>query len=439
MIYLRTFYLTTCLLAGHLLSAQSYTRWISGDTSDVTPAAWEGGLLLAGGGSDNDNAMRWMLQRAGGGDILILRASGSDGYNSYLFSELGVPVNSVETIRFNNASAAQDPYILHRIATAEAVFFAGGDQYDYYTYWKDNAVETAINRLLNEKRITIGGTSAGMAILGDAYYTPPNGSLTSAEGLSNPFHSNTAIIDKGNFLQAPFMTDVITDTHYDQRARPGRHVVFLARLSAAHQLSMKGIACNEGTAVCVDTNGIARVFGEYPAYNEVAYFLKTNCQDEYLPEVLQSGTPLTWNRTQAAVKSCKVPGHPDGLHTFNLNDWEQTEGGIWNNWYVQQGVLLAVQNTGPNCDLATPVKTPVVGLDGQIIPNPFQSGFRIAGVGDQPVHARLYDLAGRLVWDAANANPLEVLHPGNILAGCYFLEVTQPERKQVFRMVKTGE
>ena len=36
-----------------------------------------------GGASENDAAMAWFLERAGGGDVLVLRASGSDGYNDY--------------------------------------------------------------------------------------------------------------------------------------------------------------------------------------------------------------------------------------------------------------------------------------------------------------------------------------------------------------------
>ena len=40
-------------------------------------------------------------------------------------------VNSVETIRFENASAASDPYVVQQINNAEILFIAGGDQYVY--------------------------------------------------------------------------------------------------------------------------------------------------------------------------------------------------------------------------------------------------------------------------------------------------------------------
>ena len=54
-----------------------------------------------GGATEDDNAMKWFLQRANGGDVLVLK-TGSNGYNAYFYSELGIPLNSVETIVCNN-------------------------------------------------------------------------------------------------------------------------------------------------------------------------------------------------------------------------------------------------------------------------------------------------------------------------------------------------
>lgn len=39
--------------------------------------------------SECDEAMKWFLNLANGGNVLVLRASGSDGYNNYFYSELG--------------------------------------------------------------------------------------------------------------------------------------------------------------------------------------------------------------------------------------------------------------------------------------------------------------------------------------------------------------
>jgi cyanophycinase len=38
--------------------------------------ATEAGFVLAGGGKDVEEAMKWMIERSGGGDFVILRASG---------------------------------------------------------------------------------------------------------------------------------------------------------------------------------------------------------------------------------------------------------------------------------------------------------------------------------------------------------------------------
>ena len=119
-----------------------------------------------GGASENDNAMKWFLERSEGGDILVIRASGSDGYNDYLYSELGVAVNSVETIVFHDEQAASDSYVLEQITNAEAIWIAGGDQWDYISYWRGSPVSQIINENIANKNIVIGGTSAGMAILG---------------------------------------------------------------------------------------------------------------------------------------------------------------------------------------------------------------------------------------------------------------------------------
>ena len=52
---------------------------------------------MMGGSVENDNAMRWFLERADGGDVLVLRASGSDGYWLHWAVENGKFEESVGT------------------------------------------------------------------------------------------------------------------------------------------------------------------------------------------------------------------------------------------------------------------------------------------------------------------------------------------------------
>ena len=54
----------------------------------------EPSLVLVGGGTDVDASFRWMIDRAGirpgtGGRIVVIRASGEDGYNEYLYFSNG--------------------------------------------------------------------------------------------------------------------------------------------------------------------------------------------------------------------------------------------------------------------------------------------------------------------------------------------------------------
>lgn len=411
------------LLLPVLLQAQSYTRFFTGDTTDVetnpTP-----GIVLAGGGGDNDQAMQWMLERADSGDVVVLRASGSDGYNPYFFEDLGVYVNSVETIRFDGAEAANDPYVEAQIRNAECLFLAGGDQYDYLSYWQGTPVQGAINYLINEKGVPVGGTSAGMAILSNWYYAPSGFSLDAEEALSDPFHPDYEVLGQNDFLQVPYLGNTVTDTHYEQRDRPGRHVGFLARIAGATQSQSFGIAANEYTAACIDENGLARAFGEYPEFEEdVVFFLQANCQNEFLPEIMEAGTPLTWNRGQSAVKVYAIPARTDGSGTIDLNDWQTVQGGEWQNWYVEAGELIRIPETNGDCaDVLSSTTTPKTNAGLTVFPNPVSGPLFWDWQAQRgPAQLTLRAITGQEVrrWAGARS-PLDL---SGVPAGVYTLEV----------------
>ncbi|WP_052158179.1 cyanophycinase [Lacinutrix jangbogonensis] len=252
--------------------SQNYTEYHTGSTTDlvVTPNS---GVCLMGGASESDEAMVWFLNKANGGDVLVLRASGSDGYNNYFYTGLGVTVNSVRTFVINNEAGATDEYVLDKIEKAEAIWFAGGDQYNYVNFFKDNAVAVALNNFINTKQGVIGGTSAGMAILGSAYFSAENGTVTNTQALANPYHTRMTL-GYNDFLNVPFLNNVITDTHYDDPDRRARHTVFLARFAKDNNARSFGIACNEYTAVCIESDGKAYVYGDYPNYEEHAFFYR---------------------------------------------------------------------------------------------------------------------------------------------------------------------
>ncbi|MBC8011862.1 MAG: hypothetical protein H7067_17385, partial [Burkholderiales bacterium] len=112
-----------------LPASSALEAWHSGAEVDFVPeaGATRAGLLRSGGGGDVDAAWRWVIACAAGGDIVVLRAGGGDGYQKFIHETIG-GVASVTTLKFLDASAAQDPAVIARIASAEGVFLAGGDQ-----------------------------------------------------------------------------------------------------------------------------------------------------------------------------------------------------------------------------------------------------------------------------------------------------------------------
>lgn len=322
-----------------VVTPKDYTSYKIGSDSDkeTNPT---GGICLMGGATENDTAMKWFLERAQGGDVLVLRASGSDGYNRYMYSELSVELNSVETIVCDNAKASEDSSLHAKINNAEAIWFAGGDQSEYISFWRDTEVATLINKAIAERNIVIGGTSAGMATQGGFYYAALRGSVKSDEALENPYNQDVTI-GNSKFIENDILADVITDTHYDNPDRKGRHVAFLARINKENDVIGKGIACDEFTSVCIDEEGLATIYGGAPEHDDNAYFIQPNPEiNNNVPETCEENTPLEWNKEGKALKVYAVKGTNDGTRTFDLTDWETANGGEWQYWYVENGNLV---------------------------------------------------------------------------------------------------
>jgi len=246
---------------GVMYGQPSYQYFLAGNAADVKTTTAPG-VLLAGGGKDVDEAVRWFLTRAGGGDVVVLRASGTDAYNPY-FQKLAV-VDSVETIIFKSDAAAREPFVLEKIRNAEAIFFAGGDQWNYVRYWRNSPVQDALNDAIR-RGVPMGGTSAGLAILGEFAFSAEHDTVTSAQALTDPFDQKVSLYR--GLLRIPRMNCVITDSHFEKRDRMGRLLVFLGRMSAESGCAdAKGIGIDERAAVTIDGSGQARVLGEGGAF-----------------------------------------------------------------------------------------------------------------------------------------------------------------------------
>ncbi|HVF41615.1 MAG TPA: Type 1 glutamine amidotransferase-like domain-containing protein [Pyrinomonadaceae bacterium] len=273
------------------------TRYLTGSAADVSPALAGPAHDFGGGGTDVDAALQWIIDQVRGCascatkvDVVILRSSGSNGYNDYIYAMNGV--DSVETLVVTSARDSNTAAVETTVRNAEVVFFAGGDQCDYVKYFKGTRVETAVESVY-ARGGGVGGTSAGEAIQGEFTYDGCAGSAISSQALLDPYRRD--ITFTYDFFNWAHMEDVITDSHFVTRDRMGRTMTFLARqIKDGRASSAWGMAVNEATSVVVDKNGLARVMGGGPAYFVLA---------DHFPEVCAPGTPLTYSN----YKIWKVP------------------------------------------------------------------------------------------------------------------------------------
>ncbi len=290
-------------------------------------------------------------------------------------------------------------------------------------------MEDTLNDFINTKQGVIGGTSAGMAILGSAYFSAENGTITNAQALSNPFH-NRMTLGYNDFLDIPFLEHIITDTHYDDPDRRGRHAAFLARYANDNNTRAFGIACNEYTAVCINELGRAYVYGEYPDYPEFAYFLQSNCVNDYLPETCVDGQTLTWNQGGEAIKVAKIPGLYSAENYIDLNDWSSEQGAIWEDWSVVNGTFSNVSSSNPNCDLLSVIENKT--FEVFVVPNPFNNFLTIESQLPN-YEVVIYDSFGKEVVQSQNQSQIDT---SKLASGMYFLSIHSEGKKETFKLVK---
>lgn len=267
-----------------------------------------------GGGVEPDEAFVWWQPYVNGGDVVVLRTSGADGYNDYLFTQIG-GIDSVETLLVDTRALANDPYVRYRLETAEAVFMAGGDQATYLDAWKGTGVEDGLHAAWDRGAI-LGGTSAGLAVLGDRVFSAANGTVYSDEALEDPFNPYMTFED--DFLDLPPLQGWITDSHFDERDRYGRLVGFLARWSV-QGLPRYGLGVDESTALVVGPDGQGTVVGS----GQVTVMVALDA-----PIVLTAGVALEMEVGVAVLSGGQGLEMPDGAGALTLLGWLASGGDL---------------------------------------------------------------------------------------------------------------
>lgn len=351
-------------------------------------------IALVGGGYDVGEAFRWMIARAGiskstGGRFVIIRATGTDAYNPYIYSRLGqvdptspkgyemvggadLGLSSVETLIIPNRAGAEDPFVLNVIGRASAIFIAGGNQADYYNYWQGTSLSNLIQTAV-AAGIPVGGTSAGTAMLGQYAFAALNGNVDSSQALSDPFNkyvtidplntSSRKFVQTESFLNIVSLGNTITDPHFNTRDRLGRLFSFVARIGKActggvvNTGDVAGIGIDEETALlisgapgsakaemAVNPYNAENTTSQYTAQNS-AYFVKYTGA----PVQCVAGKPLVDNSGIQVYRLSAQPAKPSPYASAPQYSFKVSASFNTSNWTSQ-----AVQTYGDGSSLNGP-------------------------------------------------------------------------------------
>lgn len=255
------------------------------------------GLLLDGAGISGspDTTLSWLHNRIAGdtsqraGNVLILRASygNIDDQHFYVTGNLA----SVQTVLLPPcAPLTQAGRVAAIVDTADAVYFAGGDQANYVR-WKGTALVAAVKRVYDRGGV-VGGGSAGLAIQGAVVYDAVaadrlNADTHTADALRNPLEPRMSFTT--GLFAWPALANTITDSHFVERDRFGRTAVFLARIFHDALLpptdNIYALGIDAGSAVVVNPDGTAMVLNNNGANG--AYLIRVGA-----PAVLLRGKPF---------------------------------------------------------------------------------------------------------------------------------------------------
>ena len=337
------------------------------------PVEGDGSLLLAGGhnlsmtGTDPataentpEAAYSTFAGSAGGGDIVIIAESNQPweddiGQAQLFYSRLGADVNSVDVFNFSvngtgNASlvvdaqtVANDVYgegpgreFLDKLADASAVYFMGGNQWSYVDLLQRNTTAAyLISAGYNYGCLSVGGTSAGLQILGQYAFSAEFGGTTTETLLGSggniyapTFYSDSHFAITDGVLGLDTLDGIITESHFQTLPTTplgtagSAHSVFrLGRLFATMSASMNqydvdsinGLGIDEGAAMIVDSCGWATVYGaDDPSSGQYVYFASASADGLSISGSPEDGGTLT-------LPSVNVVRYTNGT-SFNFYD-----------------------------------------------------------------------------------------------------------------------
>jgi cyanophycinase-like exopeptidase len=219
--------------------------------------------LLAGGGDSapfDEGRSAFFQEGSRGGDIVLI-AQGTeqkDFVDTVFDYYAGGLSRSVTSLNITTREQALDPRLSRVVQGADALWFGGGAQSFYQSSWTATTLFQAFVQAAASP-VAIGGTSAGMAILGAAAYVDlPWDSVQSAFAPQNMLSPRVNVVSQA-WGALPFATlsnsplaalsGFVTDTHFSDRDRMGRAIAFAARSNT------RVLAVDSETALLIRRSG----------------------------------------------------------------------------------------------------------------------------------------------------------------------------------------
>jgi cyanophycinase len=285
----------------------------------------QGYICAVGGGPEDyndwsDKPYSWIVEKSNKGKIVILSVNDETEWIPNYFKSFGA--SSAVNLKIDTRIAANLQQTYDEIISAKAIFIKGGDQSKYILNWQNTKVIDAIKFVFNNGGV-VSGTSAGAMVLGNLVFTAEKSSASPKESLKNPFYSGITLND--NFLG--LLPNLIIDTHVAERGRIGRLIPFLFNYWANTGKDFLGVGIDDMTALCVEKNGIAVVFGT----GAVSFFHKDekskyqNSTEGYLIENLRCDQLVEgWQYDLQNKKIFSVPASAKIVTGFQKNNLPKT-------------------------------------------------------------------------------------------------------------------
>lgn len=214
-----------------------------------------GSLVVVGGGTQPAALVEEFVKLSGGpgkARIVVMAMASAGGERSGEtkaadFRKLGAQSTNLWFTR----EAANSDSLVRLLDSATGVWFGGGDQNRLAAAIRGTRVERAI-RARWERGATVGGTSAGAAVLSSPMITGNEvGARDSSEAWTRVARGSVTV-DSG----FSYITNAVVDQHFVRRKRSNR-LLSLVLAQPPHL----GAGIDEGTAIIVEPSGRWRIMG----------------------------------------------------------------------------------------------------------------------------------------------------------------------------------